>query len=177
MRVIFQLMDLGRGPGSGGIGRRRAAVPSRYVRFDLELLLRPKGEGLHGEIAYSTDLFDGATIERSPAIPRPSRRRRRRSHRRRVHELPLLTETRAASDRRSTGTRRRSHLSPRPVHSPAFRGVGRAVAVSGGGGLRQSDRSRMGGSMRGPTSWRVICGRWESRRGPMWACASAARPR
>jgi amino acid adenylation domain-containing protein len=40
------------------------AIESITVRFDIEILLRKKPEGLSGRVVYNTDLFDDATIAR-----------------------------------------------------------------------------------------------------------------
>ncbi|MGO9110863.1 MAG: amino acid adenylation domain-containing protein [Thermoguttaceae bacterium] len=66
---------------------------SQRVRFDLELHLQEAGQGLQGEILYSTTLFDAGTIRRladhycrllDGIVADPDQR---------VSELPLLTET------------------------------------------------------------------------------------
>ena len=94
MRAIFQLMDLGPAvPDLAGLTVTEQPVPSRFVRFDLELTFRPEGEGLRGEIAYRTDLFDEPTIERFQRHYRVLLEGVTADHRQRVHELPLLTET------------------------------------------------------------------------------------
>ena len=93
VQVIFQLMDFPpEAPRLGGLEVVPQPVPGRHVRFDLELALRPHGADLHGQIAYSTDLFDDATIDHLAGhfctllegiVAEPERD---------VRELPLLTE-------------------------------------------------------------------------------------
>jgi len=93
VQVIFQLMDLApAAPQLRGLAVSPYPAPSRHVRFDLELSLRPQGQGLRGEIAYSTDLFDEPTIDRLCGHFRTLLEGIAAQPERCVHELPLLTE-------------------------------------------------------------------------------------
>src|SRR5262249_11814847 len=47
-----------------GLALEATALPSGTAKFDLTLALRETAEGLAGDLEYSRDLFDGATIER-----------------------------------------------------------------------------------------------------------------
>ena len=64
-QILFQLLD---GPPDDlhleGVEVKPVPNPGQRVRFDLELLIRPCGEGLVGRFLYSTDLFDAETISR-----------------------------------------------------------------------------------------------------------------
>jgi hypothetical protein len=64
-QVMFQLLDFGdRGRELGELGIEAMPSISERVHFDLEVNLWQKPESLKGVIVYSTDLFEGATIER-----------------------------------------------------------------------------------------------------------------
>ncbi len=81
IQVVFQLLDFPPAlPSLDGLAVATQPVPCRHVRFDLELALRPVDEGLRGEIAYSTDLFDESTIGAPLGpVPHPARGGRRRA--------------------------------------------------------------------------------------------------
>ena len=65
MQVLFQLVQLDDAPPPlDGLEVSRLPNVAQRVRFDLELHLWEEANGLRGVLAYSTDLFDAATIER-----------------------------------------------------------------------------------------------------------------
>jgi amino acid adenylation domain-containing protein len=72
-QVMFTLQNAeGEGGGGGGGGRGALAglgvsgvgAAAEIARFDLSLALGATAQGLRGELNYSTDLFDRATVER-----------------------------------------------------------------------------------------------------------------
>ena len=93
VRVIFQLMEFPPpAPRLAGLKIDASPVPGEHTRFDLELTLQPKNDGLIGAFVYRTDLFDESTISRLSGhfltllegiVAEPDQR---------VHALPLLTE-------------------------------------------------------------------------------------
>ncbi|HEX3526029.1 MAG TPA: amino acid adenylation domain-containing protein, partial [Thermoanaerobaculia bacterium] len=65
VQVVFALQNAVAGPVElPGLELRAASLPSGTAKFDLTLVLRETAEGLAGDVEYSRDLFDGATIER-----------------------------------------------------------------------------------------------------------------
>ena len=68
VQVLFQLVQLDDTPPQlDGLEVSRLPSLAQRVRFDLELHLCEEAKGLQGVLAYSTDLFDAATIERLAA--------------------------------------------------------------------------------------------------------------
>jgi amino acid adenylation domain-containing protein len=93
IQVTFQLNEIApEVPGLEGLQVRPLPVPDRHVRFDLELTLRPDGEGLSGEIGYSTDLFGEPTIERLAESYRTLLDGVAATPETCVNELPILSE-------------------------------------------------------------------------------------
>ncbi len=93
-QVLFQLLE-----GSGhvlkltGLDVERLPSAGERVRFDLEMHLRRARGRCHGTVVYSSDLFDGETIERlvgnfrtllNGIVDNPGRS---------IDELPLLSES------------------------------------------------------------------------------------
>ena len=71
VQVLFQLMQFDeRPPSLEGLNVKPLAIHGHAVRFDLELHLWHDTMSLRGTIAYSTDLFDPATIERIAGLYR-----------------------------------------------------------------------------------------------------------
>src|SRR5262249_46461171 len=65
VQVLFQLVQLDAAPPRlEGLEITRLPRVAERVRFDLEMHLWEEASGLRGVVAYSTDLFDAATIER-----------------------------------------------------------------------------------------------------------------
>ncbi|HKH45434.1 MAG TPA: amino acid adenylation domain-containing protein, partial [Thermoanaerobaculia bacterium] len=71
VQVMFALQNaaagpLERGPGQllPGLELEAVALPSGTAKLDVTVVLRETAEGLAGDVEYSRDLFDGATIER-----------------------------------------------------------------------------------------------------------------
>jgi amino acid adenylation domain-containing protein len=65
---------------------------TRTSKFDLTLFLTEEGEGLRGSIEYSTDLFDGTTIERMVGHLQTLLEGIVANADQRISELPILTE-------------------------------------------------------------------------------------
>jgi natural product biosynthesis luciferase-like monooxygenase protein/amino acid adenylation domain-containing protein/non-ribosomal peptide synthase protein (TIGR01720 family) len=64
-QVAFALQNAAPPLDLPGIAATPLAVDSGTVKFDWDLSFEETGEGLAGRLAYSTDLFDGATVERA----------------------------------------------------------------------------------------------------------------
>lgn len=75
-----------------GVQVQELEVDAGTARFDIELYLEEIGDGLHGFIAYSTDLFDGARIERMIGHFKTLLQSIGENPERRIHELPLHNE-------------------------------------------------------------------------------------
>ena len=93
IQVLFQLLSFSRQDlALPGLELSRMPASSQRVRFDLEMHLWQQPKNLRGEVVYSTDLFDRATIERMVdhfvtllvGIVTDADRR--------LSELPMLTE-------------------------------------------------------------------------------------
>ncbi len=98
-QVMFTLQNASEPLALPGLVLQRGTVPNTTAKFDLSLALgeSPTVPGLAGSFEFSTDLFDGATIDRmiehltvllTAAAADPTRR---------LHELPIL----AAAERQT----------------------------------------------------------------------------
>jgi amino acid adenylation domain-containing protein len=65
VQVVFQLLDLA-APDLGAVGIEVSPLPnpSARVRFDIEVVVAPRGDYLVATCRYATDLFNRSTIER-----------------------------------------------------------------------------------------------------------------
>jgi amino acid adenylation domain-containing protein len=75
-----------------GLAVQELEIDPGISRFDLELYLEEKGEGLHGFIAGSDDLFDAPTIERMVGHFRNLLESIVKDPEERISDLPLLSE-------------------------------------------------------------------------------------
>ena len=75
-----------------GLEVRKLDLNPGTVRFDLELFLEEREDGLHGCMAYSADLFDAATIERMVGNLQVLLNGIAADPNRRIGELPLMSE-------------------------------------------------------------------------------------
>src|SRR5581483_7203341 len=71
---------------------RKMPIHTGTAKFDLTLVLTETPSGLHGELEYSTDLFDGATTARMVGHFQTLLEGIAADPDRRLSELPLLTE-------------------------------------------------------------------------------------
>ena len=92
--VMFALQNAP-GPTAdvSGLTPRREFIDSGTAKFDLTLFVFPQEEGLTATLEYNTDLFDAATITRMMGHFRTLLEGIVTNPRRRVSDLPLLTET------------------------------------------------------------------------------------
>src|SRR5262249_53593978 len=65
VQALFALQNAAAGPLElPGLELKAAGLPSGTPKLDLTFALGETAEGLAGDVEYSRDLFDGATIER-----------------------------------------------------------------------------------------------------------------
>jgi amino acid adenylation domain-containing protein len=90
-QVMFVLQQRAtRRPSLPGIAAQTLKVPGRSARFDLMLTLGGDREELAGTLEYSTDLFDGATVQRLAEQYRRVVEALASDPERRIADLPLL---------------------------------------------------------------------------------------
>ncbi len=93
VQVLFQVSDFVR-PESrvGDLVCTHHSPRHQASRFDLQLAVRPLGDGLRGQLLYAEDLFDRPTIERLIAHYQTLLKGIADNPNARLDELPLLTE-------------------------------------------------------------------------------------
>ncbi len=93
VQILFQLTDFVR-PESrvGPLVCTHDSPRHQASRFDLQLAVRPVGEGLRGQLLYAEDLFDPPTIDRLIGHYQTLLRGIAANPDARLDELPILTE-------------------------------------------------------------------------------------
>jgi amino acid adenylation domain-containing protein len=94
VQILFQFTDFVR-PESrvGELVFRHDSPRHQASRFDLELSVRPVGDGLRGDLLYAEDLFDPPTIDRLIGHYQTLLRAIAQNPDARLDELPILTES------------------------------------------------------------------------------------
>ncbi len=93
VQILFQLTDFVRPEsGVGPLVCTHASPRHQASRFDLQLAVRPVGEGLRGQLLYAEDSFDLPTIDRLIGHYQTLLRGIAANPEARLDELPLLTE-------------------------------------------------------------------------------------